>query len=173
MNKISIDIFVYHKLFRLPLESILSKIRRNYTPSVHPRVTLYLVFRRFDFDSDLFSREEFYHAIKLIERFPFFLILQVLVNFSEETESESDGQTYAQSGSNNVSNVYSNMDTIHMETFWSSILLIRCLSHLFTPILNLYLYLIRVFYASIIHHSLLSTHTDFSDSFNFSLLEAR
>lgn len=49
----------------------------------------------------------------------FFLILQVLVNFSEETENESDGPMYAQSGSNNVSNVFSSMDTIHMDTFWS------------------------------------------------------
>lgn len=42
---------------------------------------------------------------------------QVLVNFSEEAENESDGQMYAQSGSNNVSNIHSSMDTIHMETF--------------------------------------------------------
>ncbi|XP_076760468.1 lipid droplet defective [Xylocopa sonorina] len=42
---------------------------------------------------------------------------QVLVNFSEEMDNESDGSVYTQSSSNNVSNIFSSMDTIHMETF--------------------------------------------------------
>lgn len=79
----------------------------DYTPSIIFCVNFFLLFL-----------EEFYEfSIKLIERFSFLLILQVLVNFSEEAENESDGQMYAQSGSNNVSNVHSSMDTIHMETF--------------------------------------------------------
>ncbi|KAK9294638.1 hypothetical protein QLX08_010802 [Tetragonisca angustula] len=42
---------------------------------------------------------------------------QVLVSFSEDTDNEADGSIYAESGSNNVPNMYSSMDTIHMETF--------------------------------------------------------
>ncbi|CAL7936973.1 unnamed protein product [Xylocopa violacea] len=42
---------------------------------------------------------------------------QVLVNFSEEMDNESDGSIYTQGSSNNVSNIFSSMDTIHMETF--------------------------------------------------------
>ncbi|OAD61200.1 ATP-binding cassette sub-family A member 13 [Eufriesea mexicana] len=41
---------------------------------------------------------------------------QVLVNFSEEMDNEMDGSVYTQSSSN-VSNIYSSMDTIHMDTF--------------------------------------------------------
>ncbi|KOX70877.1 ATP-binding cassette sub-family A member 6, partial [Melipona quadrifasciata] len=42
---------------------------------------------------------------------------QVLVSFSEDTDNEVDGSIYAESGSTNVTNMYSSMDTIHMETF--------------------------------------------------------
>ncbi|KZC04438.1 ATP-binding cassette sub-family A member 2, partial [Dufourea novaeangliae] len=42
---------------------------------------------------------------------------QVLVNFSEEMDTEEDGSIYTQGTSNNVSNLYSSRDTIHMETF--------------------------------------------------------
>nr|XP_012136751.1 PREDICTED: uncharacterized protein LOC100878441 isoform X3 [Megachile rotundata] len=42
---------------------------------------------------------------------------QVLVNFSVEMDTEFDGSIYTQGSSNNVSNVYSSRDTIHMETF--------------------------------------------------------
>lgn len=134
----------------------------DYTPSIIFCVDFFLLFL-----------EEFYEfSIKLIERFSFLLILQVLVNFSEEAENESDGQMYAQSGSNNVSNIHSSMDTIHMETFWSSILLtLRCLSHLFTSILNLLLNTCfpRVSYILYPRNALIERihHRDFCDSFNF------
>ncbi|XP_017788277.1 PREDICTED: uncharacterized protein LOC108570860 [Habropoda laboriosa] len=43
---------------------------------------------------------------------------QVLVNFSEEMDNEIDGSIYTQNrSSNNVSNIYSSTDTIHMDTF--------------------------------------------------------
>ncbi|XP_033187616.2 lipid droplet defective isoform X1 [Bombus vancouverensis nearcticus] len=42
---------------------------------------------------------------------------QVLVSFSEDVDNEIDGSVYAQSSTNNISNIYTNMDTIHMETF--------------------------------------------------------
>ncbi|XP_076176197.1 lipid droplet defective isoform X2 [Ptiloglossa arizonensis] len=42
---------------------------------------------------------------------------QVLVNFSEEMDNEADGSIYSQGSSNNVSNIYSSRNTIHMETF--------------------------------------------------------
>ncbi|XP_076548743.1 lipid droplet defective isoform X1 [Osmia lignaria lignaria] len=42
---------------------------------------------------------------------------QVLVNFSEEIDNESDGSINTQGSSNNVSNVYSSRDTIYMDTF--------------------------------------------------------
>ncbi|CAK9819447.1 ATP-binding cassette sub-family A member 13 [Anthophora plagiata] len=41
---------------------------------------------------------------------------QVLVNFSEEMDNEIDRSIYTQN-SNNVSNIYSSTDTIHMDTF--------------------------------------------------------
>nr|XP_031839600.1 uncharacterized protein LOC116430078 isoform X2 [Nomia melanderi] len=42
---------------------------------------------------------------------------QVLVNFSEEMDTEVEGLTYSRDSSNNVSSTYSSRDTIHMETF--------------------------------------------------------
>lgn len=45
------------------------------------------------------------------------LLPQVLVSFSEDVDNEIDGSVYAQSSTNNISNIYTNMDTIHMETF--------------------------------------------------------
>ena len=45
------------------------------------------------------------------------LLPQVLVSFSEDVDNEIDGSVYAQSSANNISNIYTNVDTIHMETF--------------------------------------------------------
>lgn len=88
-----------------------------------PTSLRYVTLSEYQFSFRSFFGQLFFHddtngkRQRMIKRFVFLLISQVLVSFSEDTDNEADGSIYAESGSNNVPNMYSSMDTIHMETF--------------------------------------------------------